>query len=299
MFNAIQPKTPDAVLAGLQQHGASVGAKKLMQWEFKHARDALLSGIYVTLYNEERQYECGRIGKMSRCFCNHLFSKHKLKILKNGRFGKNPCQEEGCKCENFRFMWRRPEEIGQNFLVRRKGFDVTQWRPLCRCKHPHAVHDPVRTKCKECACGKFVSNFACLGCDGKWEEHVTLYEDRQLREELGKPVGKDFYPLSGENHIVLFPVETSMSLDVPEIQEIFLKQLEEEAAKNAEIAAGVTDSSSSELAQLETEMGQVALSEGTRTVASLEERQRNTLPARDKPERSVRLMKERGMLRKY
>ena len=54
MFNAIQPKTPDAVLAGLQQHGASVGAKKLMQWEFKHARDALLSGIYVTLYNEER-----------------------------------------------------------------------------------------------------------------------------------------------------------------------------------------------------------------------------------------------------
>ena len=30
MFNAIQPKTPDAVLAGLQQHGASVGAKKLM-----------------------------------------------------------------------------------------------------------------------------------------------------------------------------------------------------------------------------------------------------------------------------
>ena len=104
MFNAIQPKTPNAVLAGLQQHGASVGAKKLMQWEFRHAREALKSGVYVSLYNDERKYECSRLGKLSRCFCNHLFGRHKLKILKNGRFGKNPCQEEGCKCANFNFM---------------------------------------------------------------------------------------------------------------------------------------------------------------------------------------------------
>ena len=95
-----------------------------------------------------------------RCFCNHLYAKHQLKKLKNGRFGKNPCGGEDCKCDNFRFMWRRPEEIGQNFLVRRKGFDINQWRPLCGgCKHPHAVHDPVRTKCKECHCSKFISNF--------------------------------------------------------------------------------------------------------------------------------------------
>ena len=38
-----------------------------------------------------------RIGKFSRCFCNHTFAKHKLKVLKNGRFGKNPCSEEGCR----------------------------------------------------------------------------------------------------------------------------------------------------------------------------------------------------------
>ena len=145
MFNAIQPKTPGAVMAGLQQHGASVGAKKMLQWEFRHAKDAITSGTYITLYNDYKKYECSRIGKFSRCFCNHGFAKHKLKILKGGRFGKNPCGEEGCKCENFLFMFRRPEEIGQNFLVRRKGFDVTQWRPLCRCKHPHAVHDPVRS----------------------------------------------------------------------------------------------------------------------------------------------------------
>ena len=158
------------------------------------------------------------------------------------------------------------------------GFDVTQWRPLCRCKHPHSVHDPVRLKCKECPCGKFISNFACLACDGKWEEHIVLYEDEELRKELNKPVGKDFYPLS----------------DVPEIQEVFLQQLEEEAAKKAEEAGGAT----SEVAKLETGMSSVALTEG-RTVATLEERQKNTLPAREQPEKSVRLMKEQGMLRKY
>jgi hypothetical protein len=41
--------------------------------------------------------------------------------MKNGRFGKNPCEEEGCKCENYKYMFRRPEEIGQYFLTRRKG----------------------------------------------------------------------------------------------------------------------------------------------------------------------------------
>ena len=60
MFNAVQPKTPGAVMAGLQQHGASVGAKKLMQWEFRHAREAIQSGIYVTLYNDYRKHECTR-----------------------------------------------------------------------------------------------------------------------------------------------------------------------------------------------------------------------------------------------
>ena len=46
-----------------------------------------------------------------------------------------------------------------------------------------------------------------MSCDGKWDEHVVLYEDEELRKELGKPVGEAFYPLS----------------DVPEIQQQFLK----------------------------------------------------------------------------
>ena len=80
-----------------------------------------------------------RLGKLSRCFCNHLFGHHKLRKLKNGRwaevgvargseteqdqkqaagveavvgahstprFGPAPCSEAGCKCVNYVFMFR-------------------------------------------------------------------------------------------------------------------------------------------------------------------------------------------------
>ena len=129
---------------------------------------------------------------------------------------------------------------------------------------------------------RFLSNFACLSCDGKWEEHLTLYEDEETRKELGKPVGEAFYPLA----------------DVPEIQREFLRQLDEEATKNASEA---TKETGSEIAKLETDMTQVCLGDEVpeNAVTSYEEKKKLTLPARDKPERSVRLMKEQGMLRKY
>ena len=47
------------------------------------------------VYNNKKNKT--RLGKFSRCFCNHLYGKHKLKVMKNGRFGKNPCQEQDCK----------------------------------------------------------------------------------------------------------------------------------------------------------------------------------------------------------
>ena len=57
----------------------------------------------------------------------------------------------------------------------------------------------------------------------------------------------------------------------------------------------------SDIAKLETDMNQVSLgAEGPeKAVTSYEEKKKLTLPAREKPERSVRLMKEQGMLRKY
>ena len=93
-------------------------------------------------------------------------------------------------------------------------------------------------------------------------------------------MGDQFYPLS----------------DVPEIQAEFLRQLDEEKEKEKAIKEASTGT---EVATLEANMGLVSLNDGGSTVATLKQRQRNTLPVREKPERSVRLMKEKGMLRKY
>ena len=93
---------------------------------------------------------------------------------------------------------------------------------------------------------RFIGNFACLSCDGKWDEHVVLYEDEELRKELGKPVGEAFYPLS----------------DVPEIQQQFLKQLEEEeekAKKASEEAKNKPVEAESTIEKIETGMNQVSL----------------------------------------
>ena len=105
-----------------------------------------------------------------------------------------------------------------------------------------------------------------------------------MRKELGKPVGEAFYPLS----------------DVPEIQQEFLRQLEEEAAKKASEADG-QHATQTGIEKIETDLNQVALgAEDTAgAVTTFEEKKKLTLPAREKPEKSVRLMKEQGMLRKY
>ena len=119
-------------------------------------------------------------------------------------------------------------------------------------------------------------------CDGKWEEHVTLYEDEEIRREAGKAVGTEFYPLA----------------DNPDIQAEFLRQLEEEAEAATAVA------SEDATTQLEQGVKAVSLINETSCTEltqpkSLKEKQKFTLPQRDQPEKSVRLMQEQGMLRKY
>ncbi|KAJ9533555.1 hypothetical protein QJQ45_026610, partial [Haematococcus lacustris] len=103
-----------------------------------------------------------------------------------------------------------PEEVGDWWLVRRKGFNVHTWRAKCRCGHGHDEHDPVH-KCVRCRCGcaRFTSNFACLACDKLWEDHETLFESAQERMAAGRPVGEAFRPLAGDRAIreAVFPGE--------------------------------------------------------------------------------------------
>ena len=113
---------------------------------------------------------------------------------------------------------------------------------------------------------------------------MTLYEDEELRRELGKAVGPGFYPLA----------------DNPDIQAEFLRQLEEEAAEAA--AATAEPSAAAAITSIEEGVRTVSLAGETDlavSTTSLGERQKLTLPKRDQPEKSVRLMQEQGMLRKY
>ena len=107
---------------------------------------------------------------------------------------------------------------------------------------------------------------------------MTLYEDEELRQELGKAVREAHYPLA----------------DCPDIQAEYIRQLEEEKIENS--------GNNNEVAAIETGLSQVSLGNeesGGNIVATREQRMAKTLPAREQPERSVRLMKEKGMLRKY
>merc|ERR1711908_149313 len=104
----------------------------MLTWEFEHAQAAEMSGIYMTWKSESATEDCFRIGANSRCFCGCLFKDH------NQVFGKKKFQTN-CKncanCKEFKFIPRRPEEVGQHWLPRRKGFDINTWRPSCKlCK---------------------------------------------------------------------------------------------------------------------------------------------------------------------
>lgn len=97
-----------------------------------------------------------------------------------------------------------------DWLPRRKGFNVLTWRPSCQCKHMHVDHNPVAPfKCRSCACFGFNSDFACISCDQKFEEHSTLYETEAERKTMKKPVRGDFLPLAAD----------------PEVQDVTMKQL--------------------------------------------------------------------------
>ena len=164
-----------------------------MDWEMKHAKEAEESGIYITFHNEVKNRLCGRVGSESRCFCGHYFPDHN-KILTKKKFDSK-CKK--CKCQGFKWIPTRPEEIGFGHLPRRSEFNIHKFFVKCKCGHAPWSHDPKSMKCNECnKCYMFHSDFACLGCDSFWEDHSTIYELEHERYMQKKPIGKEFYPLA-------------------------------------------------------------------------------------------------------
>ena len=192
MTNARNPMEfagPDGMQKALEQFGPAPGGRDMMDRERQAAEAAVASGTYGVWRSQRTNEDCGRIGAASRCFCGAPFSHHRT-VPPHG------CVATGC--ERFRYIPQRPEEVGEWWLPRRKGFDVRAWRAKCQCGHGHDAHDATTLGCRHagCGCARFISAFCCLVCDRPWEEHETLWESRQERVDAGRAVDAAFIPLA-------------------------------------------------------------------------------------------------------
>ena len=181
-----------------------------MHMENEAATEAIRTGVYIVWRSHKKKGGdfCARAGPRSRCFCGHMFSAHQPKSgdsSKSKRSKKsNKSRSYGCSkcsCRCFQFIPQRPEEVGEWWLPRRKGFNVHTWRAKCRCGYPHDAHDPRTMACKHGGCSYFTSNFCCVTCDGKYEDHETVYESAAERTSAGRPVGAAFRPLAAQQDL--------------------------------------------------------------------------------------------------
>ncbi|CAK0829626.1 unnamed protein product, partial [Prorocentrum cordatum] len=176
----------------VQTYGPSPGAKKMMAAEQAAAEEAISTGLYGVWRNHSGRHDfCSRIGPRSRCFCGHDYSEHSW-----SRSRREPAPScARCPCQCFRYVPRRPEEVGEGWLPRRRGFDVNIWRAKCKCQYGHDQHDPVTLACPGRG-GKYTSAWQCVSCEGKWEDHESLWESEAERRAAGHPVGQAFMPLA-------------------------------------------------------------------------------------------------------
>ncbi|CAL1153310.1 unnamed protein product [Cladocopium goreaui] len=197
------------IAKAVQAFGPTPGGKKMMQAEKLAAEEAIRTGLYGVWRNAASGHDfCGRIGPSSRCLCGHEYSSH---VWSKGRKELRPACGS-CSCTGFRYIPRRPEEIGEWWLPRRKGFDIRIWRPKCKCQHSHEEHDPNTLSCRCCGCHSFSSAWECITCEGKWEDHESLWENEEERRLLGKPIGQAFMPLASTPDIQQMVLQTPAQL---------------------------------------------------------------------------------------
>ncbi|XP_002732722.1 protein FAM221B-like [Saccoglossus kowalevskii] len=170
--------------------------QELFNPETEAAVEAIKSGVYIGWRCPEFKWDCIRVGRDSRCFCGHLLLEH---APYNGRSTRVPCTQGGCLCKAFAFVPGRPEDIGEFWHQKRRGFDRSAWRAKCRCKHTHEEHDPNgmrRCKAGGCRCSVFDSPFVCAACDRHYEDHETVFETEDERHRNGIPYGEDYLPFA-------------------------------------------------------------------------------------------------------
>ncbi|XP_021016076.1 protein FAM221B isoform X3 [Mus caroli] len=161
--------------------------KNLFQWEKDSTLKAIQTGIYIGWRCPHYLWDCFRIGDESKCFCGHLLREHQ--IISDLSV---PCSVSQCRCLMFCFIPSRPEEVGEFWLKKRATFDPKAWRAQCRCKHTHEEHAATGAHpCRHrgCFCPSFESNFLCVACDRRWEEHETFFETGDTRRKGKRPYG--------------------------------------------------------------------------------------------------------------
>ena len=87
------------------------------------AAAAINSGIYcVYRCNQGQNLKnasdfCFRVAPTSLCFCGSTYACHLTKSYSN----------PNKKCSKFQWIPDRPEQIGDDFLPRRRGFNINSW----------------------------------------------------------------------------------------------------------------------------------------------------------------------------
>lgn len=167
--------------------------RQLFNAECQAANNAIEKGLYIGYRCPEFAWDCIRVNDSHKCFCGHLLSDHEKF---DGKKHMLKCGE--CSCKRFAFTPSRPEDVGEFWYARRRGFDVSTYRVKCKCKHAHDKHDPTFFNCKEkgCGCSAFHSDFLCAACDKHWEEHETFLETEKERKEKKLPYGEDYRPFN-------------------------------------------------------------------------------------------------------
>lgn len=165
------PTSLQAIESASLRYGPTAAAKQLILNEADAAKEAILSGVYVTWQpTDGRQIMCGRIGSESSCLCGHSYRDHGI-----GRPNKPLPKCSACRaCTAFRHSPVRPEEVGQWHLPRRRDFDLGAWQLRVR-QRPH--------------------EYACITCDSRVSDHVVVIESAETRRASGQSVGPAFLPL--------------------------------------------------------------------------------------------------------
>jgi hypothetical protein len=209
------------VLVGMRRFGPSAQSRAMLSRELEGAEHAMETGQYVVWRNVNLTAcskssskglsadFCCRVGPDHRCFCSHNLADHQAKVARNEALGKRPSLKSSpgshrcskCSCNRFQYVPNEPEEVGEHWLSRRAGYVVGSWSPKCKmCSHTSAEHDSVTKQCSKCkVChlsGGFVASCRCIVCDGKLQDHETIFETERDRLEQHLPTGQQFFPLS-------------------------------------------------------------------------------------------------------